>query len=243
MCASPAECGALACVAGRCQADEHALQTAGRGLEIQREGVRRLVLAPTEIAYVRRGDGASSLPEVMTLGRASDGDALLFLRFNLPIPPTTQVLEAYLLLDRAGDADVDPEPVALHAAAIVDPWNARAISWARQPRFDDARATSSTVSHARRLVRIDVRDLVRHWRVHAKSDQGIAVVAENKSATGLAFTLTPPLAETRRDPESTRIEVPTMRTPPPSYISAPAEEATGATLPSPSGPRLEVYVR
>src|SRR6201989_1419172 len=102
MCAAQADCGgAFACVAGRCQADDHALQTAGRGVEIQRDGVRRLVLSPIESAYVRRGDGAASVAPVFTLGRASDGDALLFLRFELPLPPGANVLEAYVLLDRS----------------------------------------------------------------------------------------------------------------------------------------------
>ena len=44
---------------------------------------------------------------------------------------------------------------------------------------------------SRPLVRVDVRDLVRKWRARDPRDNGLAIVAEQTSATGMAFALAP----------------------------------------------------
>jgi hypothetical protein len=168
------------CVAGRCQPDGPApplIQT-----------TRRLLLQPVEAAYLRRGDSPSggALPPLFPLGR--DGDDALLLRFSAPLAPDAAVVEAYVLLERSDAVDADPVPIALHAERIVEPWDARAVSWATQPRLEETRSPSTLVPPAGPpLVRIDVRALVQRWRTHDPGDQGIAIVAENASPTGIAF--------------------------------------------------------
>ena len=185
MCVAPSECGAEAtCVAGRCQRNQTLPQI---------QNARRVLATPVAMAYVRRGDPANdgALPATFTLGRATDGDARLFLRFDVPLPREANIVEAYVVLHRAG-ADVDPTAIALHAARVVSPWDPRAVSWAIQPAIEDVRAPATFVTPAgRRLVRIDVRDLVGRWRAHDPRDQGIAVVAESTTATGVSFALAP----------------------------------------------------
>lgn len=186
MCASPAECGAQAsCVAGRCQrtGGVPAIQTA-----------RRIVLEPVAVAYVRRGDAmrGGALPPSFTLGRESDGEARLYLRFDAPIPRETTVVEAYLLLERTSDLDSDPAPIMLHAARVIDTWDPRSIAWARQPRIEETRSPSTTITSAgRSRVRLDVKDLVVRWKSHDKSDQGLVILADTKSPTGIAFAFAP----------------------------------------------------
>src|SRR5262245_12820756 len=94
MCSTSGDCGpSRACVAGRCQIE---LVDAGATPEIQT--TRRIVLAPVDIAYLRRGEGPSpALPTVFAMGRQRDGDAILLLKFAAPLTPKAKVVEAYVL--------------------------------------------------------------------------------------------------------------------------------------------------
>jgi hypothetical protein len=157
--------------------------------------VRRLVVAPVDVAWVRRGDRAGvagQMPAVFTLARDADGDAMLFLRFAVNVPKDARIVEAYLLLVRSDAIDADPSPISLHAVRIVDAWDSRSISWASQPRTEEVRAPSTRVTPGgRAMVRLDVRGLVERWSLHDRRDQGIAVVAEGASASGMPFAFLP----------------------------------------------------
>lgn len=184
MCARTTECAVgSACVAGRCQRE---------GATPAISAARRIVLEPAAVAFLRRGERCcgGALPPFFTLGRRG-GDSILLVRFEAPLPPDASIVEAYLLLDREGAVDSDPTPIALHAARVVDAWDPRDVSWALQPRIEEVQSPSTIVPIARPIVRIDVRSLVQRWRVHDPRDQGIAVVAEMSSTTGVSFVLTP----------------------------------------------------
>ncbi len=230
MCNAPTECGSSqGCVAGRCLPDGGvpAIQSA-----------RRLVYAPVDLAFIRRGDEPTggAPPPIAPLGRASDGAALLLLRFDVALAKDANVLEAYLDLERTSAVDVDPTPISLHAARIVGPWDGRSISWALQPRIEESRGASTTVAPAAgRLVRVDVRDLVLRWRLHERADHGIAIIADSTSPTGMAFALSP-VEENDDSNELSAKSAPVFggsREP-----SRDAERTREAT-----GPRLELYVK
>jgi hypothetical protein len=190
MCAASSECGPTrACVAGRCQVDS---ADAGATPEIQT--TRRLVLAPVDIAYLRRGDAARpELPTAFTLGRRGDGDAVLLLKFSAPLAEKSKVVEAYVLLDHAQAAEDDPVPIFVHAARVVDPWDSHTTAWASLPRLEEARLPSAPVrANGPRQVRVDVRELVKRWPTHDRAENGIAIVAEGASTTGIAFSLVAP---------------------------------------------------
>lgn len=230
MCNAPNECGASqGCVAGRCLPDGGvpAIQSA-----------RRLVYAPVDLAFIRRGDAPTggAPPPIAPLGRASDGAAILLLRFDVPLAKDANVLEAYLDLERTSAVDVDLAPISLHAARIVGPWDGRSISWALQPRIEESRGASTTVAPAAgRLVRVDVRDLVLRWRIHEPADHGIAVVADATSATGMAFALSP-VEENDDSIELSAKSAPVFGgTREPSRAAERTREV--------SGPRLELYVK
>jgi hypothetical protein len=181
MCSSEGQCGSQAsCVAGRCvaQGGVPAIATA-----------RRLLFAPADVAYLRRGDGAGRIaPALVMMGRG-DG-ALALLRFSIPLAADTKVLEAYLLFERSVAVDADPTPVTLRAARILDAWDGRSTSWARQPRVEDIGAPVTEVSASSGpIVRIDVRSLVQRWRRRSGADEGIALIADGGGATGMAFAL------------------------------------------------------
>jgi hypothetical protein len=181
MCAAGTDCGAQAsCVAGRCVA---------HGATAAIDTARRLLFSPVDIAYLRRdadtGDGATA-----RLGGVRDARAMVLLRFSASLPPEATVLEAYIVLERSTDIDADPTPIALRAERVVDPWDSRSISWARQPRVEEGGATVTRVSAAAGpLVRLEVRGLVQRWRRRTGDDFGVAVVADGESATGMAFAL------------------------------------------------------
>jgi hypothetical protein len=230
MCNAPTECGGTqGCVAGRCLPDGGvpAIQSA-----------RRLVYAPVDLAFIHRGDSATggAPPPIAPLGRASDGSALLLLRFDVPLAKDANVLEAYLDLERTSAVDVDPTPISLHAARIVGPWDGRSISWAMQPRIEESRGASTVVAPAAgRLVRVDVRELVLRWRLHEQADHGIAVVADATSATGMAFALSP--VEENDD----SIELSARGAPVFGGAHEPSRDSERTR--EVSGPRLELYVK
>ncbi|HVH41547.1 MAG TPA: DNRLRE domain-containing protein [Labilithrix sp.] len=183
MCTASAECGEKgACVAGRCQVEKVTLKPAV-------DSARRLVVRPIDIGFTRTGARSTgALPSVVGLGK--DGGKL-FLRFAVALPPSANVVEAYVVLHRSPLVDDDPTPISVHASRIIDPWVGGSISWGEQPRSAEGRAPATTVEPGGSpLVRLDVRDLVRRWARRDPSDQGIAIVAENESATGTTFALT-----------------------------------------------------
>ncbi len=170
---------------------------------------------PVEIGYIRRGaDG--QLPAIAAFGRG-DG-ALALLRFAVPLPPDAGVVEAYLLLDRVTAIDSDPEPVALHAARVVDEWDARSLSWAVQPRIEEVGAPVTRVLPASgALVRLDVRAIVERWRRTghgSKSDFGLAIVSDAPSgagpARGMPFALVPRSASDEDPPHEDGARAPRL---------------------------------
>ncbi|HEX8789640.1 MAG TPA: DNRLRE domain-containing protein [Polyangiaceae bacterium] len=216
MCVSETECGTrAACVAGRCVA---------RGATPAIDSARRLLFPPQDVGWAHRGssDAADGPPAVATLGRG-DG-AVLFLRFAVPLPRETTVLEAYLLLDRVPDATTDPAPIALHTARVVSPWDSRSLTWGSQPSVEEVAAPVTRIAGAAgATVRLEVRELVQRWRKRERDDFGIAVIAEGRTATGVTFALAPyDVPADRRDPVL-------------ASAAGPRSEL--------EGPRLEAYVR
>jgi hypothetical protein len=188
MCSAASACPAQSvCVAGRCQSVRPEVKPAV-------DAARRWVVRPVDLAFVRRGDGASrALPPLIVLGR---DDARLFLRFSVDLPPAANVVEAYVVLRRSPVVDDDPTPFSLHATRIVQDWSSGSTSWALQPRTTSMRLPTTRVDPiGRALVRVDVRDLVRQWRKRDRSDHGIAIEAAGESATGTAFALADSPAE------------------------------------------------
>jgi hypothetical protein len=222
MCVAEAECGAqAACVAGRCVA---------RGATPAIDSARRLLFSPVDVGWAHRGGGdgngngnaTEGSPAVATLGRG-DG-AMLLLRFAIPLPRETNVLEAYLLLDRVPDATVDPAPIALHTARIVGAWDSRSLTWGAQPPIQEVGAPVTRVAGASgSTVRLEVREMLQRWRKREHDDFGLAVVADGRSTTGVTFALVPyDVPADRRDP-----------------VLATAAGARSEL----EGPRLEAYVR
>ncbi len=219
VCMSVGDCGANeACVAGRCVSTNASSKPAVLG-----EGVVRLMAEPTEMAYLRPGDPPGvGTPHIVTLGK--DTDARLFLRFSVPLPSDSEVVEAYLLLNRSDEVDSDPNPpIALHAARITDPWDARSISWALQPHVEDTRSPATYVTQ-RSVVRLKVVDLVAQWPRHDPRDQGLAVVADATNQTGMAFALASDA--TNIDPRGTSTIAPRLEI----YVKMPSV-STASSLP------------
>jgi hypothetical protein len=199
---------------------------------------RRLVLSPVAAARLAPGDAAGEVSQVVTLGRARDAGSILLLRFSVDLLPETAIFDAHVVLDRAPSVQADPSPIALHATRIVDPWDAGSIAWGRAPRLAEAHLAATTVTGARASVRIDVAALVQRWRRHAPDDQGIAIVADGSSVTGMTFALADGGGASDDEPVPLSVHAPG----PPSLFSG-SEPADGRVDTYPRGPRLELYVR
>ncbi len=234
MCTSEGDCGAQAsCVAGRCMAHgaTPAIATA-----------RRLLVAPEDVGWVRRGDATGGA--VATLGRG-DG-ATVFLRFSVPLPAETSLVEGYLLLQRAPQVDSDPGTLTLHASLVEGPWDRGTLSWGRQPRVVELGAPVTTVATAGggTFIRLDVRAIVERWRRRDRTEGGIAVVSEGQTPSGMPIALeavdTP---RDRQDPVLAPSPAPTLQPPSPFEPRALATPVAGDPRRQASGPRLELYVR
>ena len=187
--------GALACVAGRCQ-----LNRAGVRPAIDNPSAVRMTLTATAMAYVHAGSDSGAVPLVYDLGRRDD-DAELLLRFERPLgfyQALGTVVEAYLVLPRATEpaplpsSSPRPELTSLAVVRIVDPWTPAAASWSARPSLDSAARSTTTVPNvggpaSPRLVRLDVRALVAGWRAHDTKDEGLAVIGDKESASGVSF--------------------------------------------------------
>jgi hypothetical protein len=183
LCSGPTSCSASSdCVAGQCLPKNASFPYAG---------TRRLVLAPADIAVLDSAKPAGgALPPLLTLGRANVGSVDLLLRFDLHLDRGTTLLRASLMLDRSDAVPGDPSPVSLHAARVIGRWDPRTVSRSTAPPIEDLRLPRTLVaSPGPTLVRIDVTELARRWLNHDPADQGVLVVAENLTATGVTFAL------------------------------------------------------
>src|SRR5262249_43126883 len=97
MCSAPSECTSTsACVAARCMPVDAGLMPTIAETNDAGYTVRRLVVAPSDVAWVRRGDrvgAAAAMPSIFTLGRDPDGESMLFLKFAVTIPKDARVVE------------------------------------------------------------------------------------------------------------------------------------------------------
>ena len=231
LCASTTECGTTsACIAGRCQPTLK--DDAGRvhptcHLVAARSPRRRIA----DGHRVREFDGARcTLPifrPCSSSGRKGDSAALL-LRFAVPIAGRSD--------RRRGVRPARPrrrrrERSEAHLAPRRPDHRrlGRTIHLLRAPAAlgRDRLARRHRHGHGRPLVRIDVRDLVTHWKARDPRDQGIAIVADDTSRTGMAFAA----ASSVVDQGSTSMlgHPPNEESPPSRWAAAP--------------PRLELYLR
>jgi hypothetical protein len=199
---------------------------------------RRLVIEPVAAARLAPRDARGEVSKVVTLGRARDAGSMLLLRFSLELVPETAIFDAHVVLDRAPSVQADPAAIPLRAARIIDPWDARSVAWGRAPRLGDARLPATVVNGARASVRIDVRSLVQRWRRHSPDDQGIAILADGASVTGMTFALAD--GGGASDDQASPLSV---HAPGPPSLFASSEPADGRVESYPRGPRLELYVR
>ena len=150
--------------------------------------MERLVVSPDRVAAIAAGerDPEGAVAEELVLGREGTNRRLFF-HFPVTLPTTGSLKSAAILLTRSPDVDMTG-PIELHAMRIVDPWDAKSISWPLQPRIEDARAPHAIVTPAGgKIVRLDVGEIVKAWPTHDPADQGVAVVADQSSASGASF--------------------------------------------------------
>jgi hypothetical protein len=178
---------------------------------------RRLLFEPCDVAFVEAAAGSGSrsdVPPVGTLGSADD--AYVLLRFSVDLPPDAQVLQAYVLLERASGGEALSSEVDLGASRITERWSSASVAWADRPRFGPASGQTHVARAAGRLTRVDVRDLVTGWARRRRDEFGIAIHGAGGSHRGVAFAL-------RAGP-----------------AAGASEQDDGGTY---AGPRLELYVK
>jgi len=176
------------------------------------------------VSFIQRGSSAppGALPSAVRLGRSGEDSTAVLLRFD--IPEGLEVLEAYLLIDRAegGDARVsDGVGVRLHAERVVSAWSPATVAWNGGPELVDPRAASLVVRRgAPTTLRVPATAVVVGARQAGEPpDRGVALRADGSTEQGLAIALAP------------------------SMSSPAAGDPDQAETPAVRGPRLELYVK
>ncbi|HEX7663853.1 MAG TPA: DNRLRE domain-containing protein [Polyangiaceae bacterium] len=152
--------------------------------------VERILVAADRVAVVmpEGKDPNGAVPNLLVLGRRGLGTRVFF-HFEVTLPDKGTLKSAAILLTRSNDVDMAPSPVELHAERIVDPWDARFVSWPEQPRLIDARTEHAFVRpDGPSVVRVDAKSIVQTWPLKDTNDQGIALVADGETPTGAAFS-------------------------------------------------------
>jgi hypothetical protein len=181
---------------------------------------QRLVLDPVDVAFIeRRGDLLpGSVTPVVTLGRRGEGEAALLLRFD--VPAGLEVVRAWLVLDRAEGAGLEDDGASLHVERIAGPWDASSVTFVDGPPLADLGAPRLSVrGTATRRLRLDVTALLQSWRRRGDPCEGLAVLADRSTPTGVRLQALPRLS-----------------------VSLPGDP-TRAPPGEGSGPRLELYVK
>ncbi|MFO0678803.1 MAG: hypothetical protein U0169_19890 [Polyangiaceae bacterium] len=198
--------GRATCVAGRC------VEEGGTPAIL---GAERVVFRPVDaLAVVARDDGTDR-PRVVVARKDAPDDTVL-LRFDVAIPKAARVVEAFVVFDAVNDGTSPPAPVALHLARTSAPWSSRGTTFATRPRLSEVRSPVAIVDPASRgHVRLDARAIVAAWRKDGSADQGVALVADRTSTSGVALAT--------------------------GILDVTA--VSDGRGPAPDGPRLELYLR
>jgi hypothetical protein len=141
----------------------------------------RIALEPVGFAVLGGEQERSS--RLAILGSESAEGAALYVAFGDAWKSQGELVRAFLLLSIDGEATPEGIDVPLEAWTIAAPWP-RARGRVNGPRLSAPSAHALARPGTR--VRIDVTDLVRHFR--SGRDEGIAVVAASNRGAGLAVT-------------------------------------------------------
>jgi hypothetical protein len=179
-CAEGCEAGKI-CVVGRCRSAEESPSP---------PDTLRVILDPVDLAVIAaKGPLSAELPETIALGRASEGTALLLLRFVPTFRDDADVVSAFVLLDPIEGVPPAARAVSFEMARIREPWQAATVTWGRQPRLDLPRRAGTVRALPSAPLRIDVTSLVRDWSKRLPDDHGIALLAQGNDAIGQAYSM------------------------------------------------------
>jgi hypothetical protein len=176
---------------------------------------RRFVLPATELAYLERSGAAraGTLPAWVTLGKQGDGPRAILLRFD--IPGDLEVQQAFVMIDRAEDAEGDGAGVGLYAERIIGGWDAAKVTWEAGPELRDVHAPETVLRPGQpRHLRVDVTALFQRPHGAEPNDHGIALLASRAAPTGVGLTLIPnftsPVLGDPHVPSATTDQVPRL---------------------------------
>jgi hypothetical protein len=183
VCAGVGVCGAGYCVAGRCRPAD----SLPSPIDAQ-----RVLLSPEDIAVIDsiRGEVVSDgVPDAIALGRASDGDMVVLLRFSATWRDDAEIASAFVVLDPVVGAPPAERAMTLEIARILEPWHSETATWGRQPRLSIPKAAAVVRRRPALPLRIDVTTLVRDWARRRQEEHGIAILAPGDDAVGAAYSM------------------------------------------------------
>jgi hypothetical protein len=178
-CISPDDCAeGTECLANRC---------AIRGGLAVPEGLRRLELAPVDIALVSASQHRASLPAALVLGSRATGGVSLYLRFVLPTARIARLERAFLRLEPMSGVTPSTERIPVTVWRVGKSWTSSGLDWLYQPPARPPGGAGWARTDPPQSLRIDVTELVRYLRDHPLDDHGIVLKADASATRGAAF--------------------------------------------------------
>jgi hypothetical protein len=121
-------------------------------------------------------------------GRAAGGSLVVLLRFVASWRDDAEVVSAFLLLDPLSGAPPARSSTPIEIARILEPWSSETASWGRQPRLGLPEVSAIVVGRPIAPLRVDVTSIVRGWPKRARSEHGIALLAEGNDPFGAVYS-------------------------------------------------------
>lgn len=131
------------------------------------------------------GEGDSSLPEAVALGRQGAGRAVILLRFASTWREDADIESAFFVIDTIDGAPLPITPPTAEIARILSPWTGATTSWGRRPRLSLPEEVGLLRAQPPASVRLDVTPQVRAWAARARDDHGLALLVEGSDPNGL----------------------------------------------------------
>ena len=191
-CVSPTDCPQAAeCLANSC---------APIGADPVNAISLRVVLRPIEAAVVAEAGDENTLASAVVFGSRSVGASALYLRFRPPPIGPGNLERAFLVLEPMPGAQPTTADVSLAVWRIAGSWTATDLTWMNQPPATHPGTVAIARTGPPQMLRVDVTELVRHFRSHPRENRGVVLKADGGTAFGAAYCTglgvgTPPALE------------------------------------------------
>ena len=150
----------------------------------------RSTFEPADLAWISADGvrGPDEVGETFVLGKRSDRDAMLLMRFAIALPDDARLQRAVISLDPMPQCVRRPGRIEIEVAHVLSPWRSSQLTAGNQPKLGLPMRLAETSATPAKPLRIDVTEIVQAWKEHRKRYHGVALSASGESDSGACYT-------------------------------------------------------